>query len=43
MLQIEQYFECVFDNLVRSPAFDVSDKTHATSIVLVPWVVETLF
>jgi hypothetical protein len=43
MLQVEQYFECVSDNLMRSASFDVSDKTHATSVVLVAWVVETLF
>ena len=43
MLQVEQYFECVSDNLMRSASFDVSYKTHATSVVLVAWVVETLF
>ena len=43
VLHVEQDFECVVDNLMRPASFDVSDKTHATSIVLVVWVVETLF
>ena len=43
MLQIEQNFERVSHDLMRASPFDISDKTHATSIVLVAWVVETLF
>ena len=43
MLQVAQNLKCVFDNLMRSSSLDVSDKTHATSVVLVAWVVETLF
>ena len=43
MLQIEQDFECVFYDRMRAAPFDVSDKTHATSVVLVAWIVETLF
>ena len=42
MFEVEQDFERVFDDLMRSPSFDVSNKTHATSVVLVAWVVETL-
>lgn len=43
VLHVEQDFERVCDDLMRPPSLDVSDKTHATSIVLVVWVVETLF
>src|ERR1041385_6263268 len=43
MFQIAQHLECVVDNLMRAPPFDISDKTHATSIVLVMWIVKTLF
>ena len=43
MLQIAQYLECVSDNLMRSSSLYISNKTHATSIVLVAWVIQTLF
>ena len=43
MLLIEQDFECVFYDRMRPTPFDVSDKTHATSVVLVAWIVKTLF
>ena len=43
MLQIAQHLERVSNNLMRSPSLNISNKTHATSIVLVAWVVETLF
>ena len=43
MLQIEQYLERIFYDLMRAPSFNVSNKTHATSVVLIAWVVETLF
>lgn len=43
MFQIEQDFECVFYDRMGAAPFDVRDKTHATSVVLVAWIVETLF
>lgn len=43
MFQIEQDLERVMDYLMRAASFDVSDETHATSVVLVAWVVKTLF
>ena len=39
MLEIEQHFECVAYNLMRAASLDISDKTHATSVVLVAWII----
>jgi hypothetical protein len=43
MLQVAQHLQRVSNNLMRSSPFDISDKTHATSIVLMAWIVQTLF
>jgi len=43
MLQIAQHLERVPNNLMRSSSFYISNKTHATSIVLIAWVIQTLF
>jgi len=43
MLHIEQHFECVFNNLMRPASSYVSYETHATSVVLMSRIIETLF
>jgi len=43
MLHIEQHFECVFNNLMRPASPYVSYETHATSVVLMSRIIETLF
>ena len=42
MSQVDEDLQSLFDDVVRLLAFDIDDKTDATSIVFVSWVVETL-
>lgn len=43
MFEIAQYLQRVSYDAMPATTFDVSYKTHATSIMLVTWIVETLF
>jgi len=42
MFEIAQHLERVSNNLMRSSSLYISNKTHATSIVLIAWVIQTL-
>src|SRR5262249_27394496 len=42
VLEIEQDLQSVLNNLMRFAVFQVGDKTHATGVVFILWIIESL-
>ena len=43
VVEVVQHLQCLLDNRVRFPAFDIGDKTDAASVVFIRRIVKPLF
>jgi hypothetical protein len=42
MIEVAQDHQSLLDDVMRFPALDMGDETHATGVVFIAWVVKTL-